>query len=159
MTIQNINDGDLASVAFGNINDLIDAFNSLDTSTIGLFSLSNDGMLLWNGEPVSDPISSYAYSKALDAGFVGTPQQWVDTLQDLYSVTSVDNGRVLSNDGVNVRWVVLNKSSVGLNNVDNTSDLSKPISVAMQNALNLKLNITDFQNQLDASTIDQGDIE
>lgn len=34
--------------------------------------------------------------------------------------------------------VVLTKSSVGLSNVDNTSDLSKPISTAQQTALNLK---------------------
>ena len=54
MTIENINDGDLASVAFGNINELIDAFNSLDTSTIGLFTISTDGVLLWNGEPVGN---------------------------------------------------------------------------------------------------------
>ena len=34
--------------------------------------------------------------------------------------------------------VVLNKADIGLSNVDNTSDLDKPISSAMQNALNLK---------------------
>lgn len=35
--------------------------------------------------------------------------------------------------------VVLNKSDVGLANVDNTADLSKPISTATQTALNLKV--------------------
>jgi len=34
--------------------------------------------------------------------------------------------------------VVLNKNDVGLNNVDNTSDVNKPVSTATQNALNLK---------------------
>lgn len=42
--------------------------------------------------------------------------------------------------------VVLNKSDVGLGNVDNTSDLNKPISTATQNALN------SISNKLDAST-------
>lgn len=35
-------------------------------------------------------------------------------------------------------WQTLNKASVGLGNVDNTSDLSKPISTATQTALNGK---------------------
>ena len=37
--------------------------------------------------------------------------------------------------------VVLTKTDVGLNNVDNTSDLGKPISTATQAALNLKENL------------------
>lgn len=36
------------------------------------------------------------------------------------------------------------KSDVGLGNVDNTSDLNKPISTATQNALNLKANASDI---------------
>lgn len=51
--------------------------------------------------------------------------------------------------------VVLTKNDVGLNNVDNTSDINKPVSAATQNALNLKSdvghvhtssNITDFSS-------------
>lgn len=38
--------------------------------------------------------------------------------------------------------VVLTKSNVGLANVDNTSDLNKPVSTATQTALNLKADIT-----------------
>ena len=38
-------------------------------------------------------------------------------------------------------YLLLGKDQLGLSNVDNTSDLSKPISVATQNALNAKLNI------------------
>lgn len=36
------------------------------------------------------------------------------------------------------------KSQVGLGNVDNTSDASKPVSTATQNALDLKANITQL---------------
>lgn len=39
--------------------------------------------------------------------------------------------------------VVLTKSDVGLNNVDNTSDANKPVSTATQTALNLKANIAN----------------
>ena len=38
----------------------------------------------------------------------------------------------------------LDKTAVGLSNVDNTSDAAKPISSATQAALDLKLNITDL---------------
>jgi len=37
----------------------------------------------------------------------------------------------------------LDKSAVGLGNVDNTSDANKPISTATQTALNLKFNTAD----------------
>jgi hypothetical protein len=39
-------------------------------------------------------------------------------------------------------WQVLNKESVGLSNVDNTSDINKPISLATQNALDNIQNIS-----------------
>lgn len=38
-------------------------------------------------------------------------------------------------------WQTLNSASVGLGNVNNTSDLSKPISTATQTALDLKANL------------------
>lgn len=40
-------------------------------------------------------------------------------------------------------WQTLNKSAVGLGNVDNTSDLAKPISTATQSALDLKINLSE----------------
>lgn len=38
-------------------------------------------------------------------------------------------------------WQTLDKAAVGLTNVDNTSDVSKPVSTATQNALNLKADL------------------
>lgn len=38
-------------------------------------------------------------------------------------------------------WQTLDKTAVGLGNVDNTSDLNKPVSTATQTALNLKANL------------------
>ena len=38
-------------------------------------------------------------------------------------------------------YLIMDKAQVGLNNVDNTSDLDKPISRATQNALNNKINL------------------
>ena len=42
----------------------------------------------------------------------------------------------------------LNKKDVGLDNVDNTADLDKPISKDTQDALDLKANITDVETDL-----------
>ena len=44
-------------------------------------------------------------------------------------------------------WQTLNKSAVGLSNVDNTSDVDKPISTATQSALNAKANIVDIPSK------------
>ena len=43
----------------------------------------------------------------------------------------------------------LNKSAVGLNNVDNTADLDKPISTAQAAVNELKMNLTDSATSLD----------
>jgi hypothetical protein len=47
-------------------------------------------------------------------------------------------------------WQTLDKNAVGLSNVENTSDLNKPISTATQSALNLKANLASptFTGQL-----------
>jgi len=44
--------------------------------------------------------------------------------------------------GINQTLLSLSKAQVGLTNVDNTSDLNKPISTATQTALDLKLDLT-----------------
>lgn len=55
------------------------------------------------------------------------------------SFDKVDNTDAVSSVAGRTGNVVLNKNDVGLNNVDNTSDLNKPISTATQTALNAKL--------------------
>lgn len=52
----------------------------------------------------------------------------VDTSQ-FVPITRTVNGKPLNAD------IVLNKTDIGLGNVDNTSDINKPISTAVQNAL------------------------
>ena len=49
--------------------------------------------------------------------------------------------------------VSLTKADVGLANVDNTSDLAKPISTATQNALNNKVENTDYATSTVGGTI------
>lgn len=63
-------------------------------------------------------------------------------------ITLVANGDILRYNSITQKWenVALNKSTVGLGNVDNTSDLAKPVSTATQIALNAKANTTDVNN-------------
>ena len=49
----------------------------------------------------------------------------------------------------------ITKADIGLGNVDNTSDLDKPVSIDTQSALNQKANLLDLQSGL-ASKSDQG---
>lgn len=58
---------------------------------------------------------------------------------------SITSGTVLQYWRGDKTWQSLNKAAVGLSNVDNTSDAAKPISTAMQSALDTKISaVTDF---------------
>ena len=49
-------------------------------------------------------------------------------------------GYTFKNSGIHMTNINITKANIGLSNVDNTSDVNKPISTATQNALNLKAN-------------------
>ena len=53
----------------------------------------------------------------------------------------VDNTDAVTSVAGRIGAVVLTKSDVGLNNVDNTSDANKPVSTAQQSALDLKADL------------------
>jgi len=55
----------------------------------------------------------------------------------------------------NTQWTTIDKAFVGLGNVDNTSDLNKPISTATQTALNAK---EDVANKSTATTLGTSDV-
>lgn len=94
----------------------------------------------------------------------------IDELHDVLIVSKTDNDGLLY-DAASGLWKnkQITKSMVGLGNVDNTSDVNKPISTATQNALNLKENTANkniangyaglgsdgklFSNQLPSITI------
>ena len=62
--------------------------------------------------------------------------------------TTTVNGHPLSSN------VTVTKADVGLGNVDNTSDLDKPISTATQTALNTKINLTEKGVSNGVATLD-----
>lgn len=86
--------------------------------------------------------STISYSTGDWAVYNGTTFDKVDNSDAVFSV----NGK-LGN-------VVLEKANVGLGNVDNTSDINKPVSTAQQSALDLKANqssISNIDNTSDAN--------
>jgi len=54
----------------------------------------------------------------------------------------------------NKTWQALNKAAVGLGNIDNTSDANKPVSTAVQTALNSKANASHSHNMADISGLE-----
>lgn len=94
-----------------------------------------------------------AYEIAVENGYSGTEEQWSDSINIITTVAANDAGKILFNNGLTAEWIFLNKTAVGLDNVDNTSDLEKPISTLTQEALDGKLNLNDFENRFDSSFI------
>lgn len=70
------------------------------------------------------------------------------------SVPPVDestSGWVLSNDGKNIFWYNFNKEALGLGNVDNTSDIDKPVSKAQGEAIQ---HVQDNLDELNSDLMD-----
>lgn len=80
-----------------------------------------------------------ANSKWINANESGGGASSLNDLNDV-TITSATQGQVLKKGASDWENASLSKSDVGLGNVDNTSDLSKPISTATQTALNAKEN-------------------
>lgn len=85
-----------------------------------------------------------AFDAAVENGFQGTRDDWIRTMEALYQLEPQDAGKVMTNDGQNLGWMVLTPTHLGLDQVDNTSDMDKPVSTATQQALDAKLNTVEF---------------
>lgn len=134
--------------------------NSLDDEIIGGIVFSPSGKR--NGvyietktlNPMNNNVKtygSYIFSDNEDVKF--TPKSdgielTIPKLTSLATSESLDNHINNKNNPHNVT-----KSQIGLENVDNTSDLNKPISKLVQQALDLKQNSTDNSLETDNKTI------
>ena len=127
--------------------------NSESTYRTGNINITKAHIGLGNVDNTSDankPIST-ATQTALDAKVDKVTGMGLSTndftTTEKTKLSGIESGaQVNTVDSVNGQTgaVVLTKSDVGLGNVDNTSDLNKPISTATQTALDGKVNTTDI---------------
>ncbi|MBK5272618.1 MAG: hypothetical protein JJE22_16570, partial [Bacteroidia bacterium] len=76
---------------------------------------------------------------------------------EVEEIPTSGSGNVVRSDGATITNPTgIIKGDVGLGNVDNTADLSKPISTATQTALNLKINLTEKGANNGVATLDAG---
>lgn len=119
-----------------NKSDLVSHVNNLTNP----HSVTKDQVGLGNVDNTSDldkPISD-ATQDALDLKYdASNPSNYVDA-SGAASAAPVQSVNTRTGD------IVLDKTDVGLNNVDNTSDINKPISTATQDALDLKQDSLGF---------------
>ena len=111
-----------------------------------------DGMLTLHPETEATAVVYDGTS----AGLVATnAQDAIDELKTL--VNDITGGGVVTGvkgdaeESYRQGNVNITKANVGLGNVDNTSDLAKPISTATQSALDLKANASDLLNYIPSS--------
>lgn len=85
-----------------------------------------------------------------------TGQHLAKASNDNQDTEWVDASNILSVNGQTGPTVTIDKTSVGLGNVDNTSDANKPVSTATQTALDGKINITEKGANNGVATLDSG---
>jgi hypothetical protein len=147
-------------VDLGNVDNTSDLNKPISTATQSALNLKADlvGGVIPNSQLPSLAISEYlgsVNSQAAMLALTGQRGDWcIRTDTGSTWVITTDGGSLLSHwtqlatpaDAVTsvngyTGTVVLGKADVGLGNVDNTSDLNKPVSTATQTALNLKANL------------------
>ena len=119
----------------------IPAINSMGTIQATDLMIANGGVM----KLYSDESGTHVYGDiTIDGDVINT------NLQDQINLKAP-----LDNPAFTGTVTGSTKSMVGLGDVDNTSDLSRPISTAMQAALNLKSNLNNptFTGTLTAPTI------
>lgn len=127
--IQTINVGTAANA--GNGDNLRAAFQKVNANFTYV-----DGLLDDNAERIDSLV---------DAGTVPTWGTIIGTLTDQTDLQTALDAKVPTTRTINSQPlsgdITLTKSNIGLSNVDNTSDASKPVSTATQTALDLKANL------------------
>ena len=111
--------------------------NSVDAIIAGVQDLRT-----YSGQFVA-AVDAGAFATATQGALADTALQPGDNVSELTNDANYVSAEEIPVQSVAGRTgsIVLSKSDVGLGNVDNTSDLNKPISTATQSALNLKANL------------------
>lgn len=103
--------------------------------------------LVISGDPQVSPTISLPAATALASGHL-TSTDWSTFNSKEPAIAAGTTGQYWRGDK---SWQTLDKSAVGLSNVDNTSDVNKPISSATQTALNAKYDSSNPASYVDAA--------
>lgn len=97
----------------------------------------DNGFLGTEAEYLASLQGRSAYDIAVSLGmYQGTEEEWVACIQPLYTNDPANEGMALIASPLGFAiWTALTKEMVGLDKVDNTSDLKKPVSEAVTVAL------------------------
>lgn len=106
------------------------------TNTPSLSTVSTSGTYYIVTVPGNTLLTGGINTWRLNDWVISNGSQWLRIVNS-ESVTSVNS---------KFGDVILNKNDISLSNVDNTSDINKPVSIALQTALDNKVNITTTIN-------------
>lgn len=140
-----------ADVGLSNVDNTSDANKPVSTATQTALDAKEDSITAttsadyYRGDKTFQPLNKAAVGLSdvdntsdVDKPVSTAQQAEIDTKEDvIVAATSADYYRG------DKTFQPLNKAAVGLSNVDNTSDASKPVSTATQTALNLKRDLSD----------------
>lgn len=106
----------------------------------------NDGVL-WRDNPIGEPNQMENDLDMNNQDILNTKNITATTLtlngvDVIPTSVAINNGLLKANNLSDVASIPAARTNLGINNVDNTSDVNKPISTATQTALNLKANLT-----------------
>ena len=114
---------------------------------------NNNSVILNNAPVISN--SSAVFGSVSALSYLGLPAQ-VDidnflplsggTLTGTVNIPALSASSAFFNSVSSNQYSGISKGMVGLSQVDNTSDINKPVSTSTQNALNLKLDSVIFNN-------------
>lgn len=134
----------------GNFSDLLARFLSLDSTVASIQTQVNglsalqvtynntfSGLLANSVQGAID--EEHTYSQGIEFSLT-THENAVDPHPQYTTATEAAAAAPVQSVAGRTGAVVVTQTDVGLSNVDNTSDVNKPISTATQNALNLKEN-------------------
>ena len=125
-----------AQVGLGNVDNTSDANKPVSTAVQAALDLKADAEDVYTKTETYDQTTiDNKLAEKLDIDTASSTYATIDSLEAHTSNTSNPHS--------------VTKAQVGLGNVDNISDLAKPISNATQAALDLKANISDVEADLD----------
>jgi len=163
------------SIQFNDVDiDTIDAPRRFAQVLTFTFRIKRDNFTIAQGTPVTGAMLGDLYdvdttgvSDGQVIAYDADSQEWQPAdggggVTELGQLTDVqfeqggpEDGNVLFYDGDIWTNDTLQKSQIGLANVDNTSDANKPVSSATQTELNAKANSADFSNVDNTSDADK----